>query len=165
MGNWSESELNWYLKCLTSGEDLALALSTVAKIGMDTPPMPTGDTRVIKRLELFVEARDVWCIVDWRVGFASGFTHGELRWLAARILVCEYAYAGIDTPIILEDVVQPFKGVERGNLVMQHQMTFEELVEQGLMPHKTEIHKPKDYAWCCSKEAVEERIRNQQQSK
>jgi hypothetical protein len=39
--------------------------------------------------------------------------------------------------------------------------TIEEIIQQGLLPTKTEIIKPQDYAYCCSKEAVEERKRNQ----
>lgn len=86
---------------------------------------------------------------------------GELRWLAARVLACEYAYQGIETPIILKDVVQPTSNDKIAEI--HRRKTIDELIQQGLLPTKTEIIKPQDYAYCCSKEAIEERKRNQQQ--
>jgi hypothetical protein len=162
MQEWTESELNWYLERLATNniQDVARTLFVVAQIGREPQPqpVPTGNAQVITYLEQLAED-DRWCVVDWRIPYAFG----ELRWLAARLLACEYAYQGIEKPIILKDVIQPIRQVEIGRIVQYYNltMTFDELMQQGLVPRKTEIIKPQDYAACCSKEAVEARRRNQ----
>jgi hypothetical protein len=174
MDKWSEKELNWYLERLAKNDtrEIALTLSNVAQIGREPKPqpVPTGNAEVITYLEQLVEEDRRMCIVDFRISY----TFGELRWLAARVLACEYAYQGIEEPIILKDVVQPIRGYKYAKSDLYRKIedinlqglvpnrTIEELIQQGLVPTKTEIIKPQDYAVCCSKEAVEARRRNQE---
>lgn len=160
MKQWTESDLNLYLRILAKNDthDVAMSLFVVADIHRELQPlpqpMPTGNAKVITYLEQLVEDRR-GCIVH----FQEPEAFGELRWLAARVLACEYAYQGIETPIMLEDVVQPIRSYE---IVPIHRTkTIDELMQQGRLPTQTEIIKPQDYADCCSKEAVEERKRNQ----
>src|SRR5687767_14185155 len=129
MDKWTESELNWYLEHLASDDtwNLALTLSTVAQIGREPKPQPTptGNAQVIAYLEQLVED-DRWCVVDHRIPYA----YGEMRWLAARLLACEYAYQGIETPIILKDVIQPIRDVESGRQYYRT-MTIAERIKYG----------------------------------
>jgi|GEM_PF-1843058 len=137
-------------------KEISLSLFVVANIDDEFPPkpLPTGHAAVVTYLEKLVEDRR-GCVVYWR----EPCRYGELRWLAARVLACEYAYQGIEKPIMLENVVQPITlGDGRGLLELTK---IDQLIEQGLLPTKTEIIKPQDYAYCCSKEAVEEIKRNQ----
>jgi len=162
MDKWTESELNWYLERLARNDarDIASALFQIAQLSRppQPEPVPTGNAQVIAYLEQLIEDRRE-CPVDWRIPFAFG----ELRWLAARVLACEYAYQGIEKPIILKDVVQPIRnwGFVIYDERYRENMTFDDFIQHGLLPTKTEIIKPQDYAACCSKEAVERR-RNEQ---
>lgn len=162
MQEWTESELNWYLGKLASddAEAIAGALYVVAEIHMRSQamPVPTGNAKVIARLEQLLEDRRV-CKVGPYGSYISGVVLGELRWLAARALACEYAYLGIDKTITLKDVLQPMWNYEIVSI--DPKKTIKELVQQGLVPRKTEIIKPQDYAHCCTKEAVEKRRQNQ----
>jgi hypothetical protein len=159
---WKESELNWYLDRLAKNDarDTASALFTVAELGREFQPQPapTGNAKVIAYLERLINDNRL-CVVNWIIPY----TYGEMRWLAARVLACEYAYQGIEKPIILKDVIQPIRDFEIARIAQQHHKiaNLSELVQHGLVPTKTEIIKPQDYAACCSKEAVEERKLNQ----
>jgi hypothetical protein len=157
---WKESELNWYLERLASNDThgLALTLFVVADLGGESQPqpVPTGNAKVITRLEQLVEDHRL-CVVNHIIPY----TYGEMRWLAARLLACEYAYQGIEKPIILKDVIQPIRDIEIVRIAHPKPANLDELIQQGLVPTKTEVIKPQDYAACCSKEAVEERRLNQ----
>jgi len=159
MQEWTESDLNWYLETLESAntKDIAGALSTIAAFDakLQPQPIPTGNDKIVKYLEQLVEERQ-WCCLGMGISFIHSFAYGELRWLAARLLACEYAYASIDKPIILKDVVQPIRDHESARI--DPYKTKYELFQEGLLPTKTEIIKPQDYADCCSKEAVERRL-------
>ena len=160
MQEWTESSLKWYLETLSGNDtrDIAQALYLVAELDTKSQPTPTGNAKVVAYLEQLVEDNRL-CTVDWIIPY----TYGELRWLAARVLACEYAYQGIEKPIMLKNVVQPIRGFDIARIAQgkDKPITLEELVQQGLVPTKTEIIKPQDYAACCSKEAVEARRRNQ----
>lgn len=160
MSLWTESGINWYLERLASNDawKISGALYTVADIGRlpQPQPTPTGNAEVITYLEQLIEDNRL-CPVDWRIPYAFS----ELRWLAARVLACEYAYQDVEKPIILEDVVQPIRRSDAYSIALSHRVNLQELFEQGRLPTKTEIIKPQDYAYCCSKEAIEERKRNE----
>ena len=162
MREWTESEINWYLEALAKNDthDLARALFQIALLIRPYPfPVPTGNKQVVEYLEQLVKDRR-GCVVDWR----TPHTFGELRWLAARVLACEYAFLGIEEAIILKDVVQPLRNWEffpRDKKYQGVKMTFDELIQAAIFPTKTEVIYPQKYAWCCTKEAVEVRRRNQ----
>ncbi|MEM9952849.1 MAG: hypothetical protein AAF846_14675 [Chloroflexota bacterium] len=158
MQKWTESELGWYLQTLEENDTyrLALALSGIAKISTLDQPVPTGNSKVINHLEILIEDNRM-CMVNSTIPPS----YGEMRWLAARILACEYAYLGIKKSIVLENVVQPIKGRELDRISPDKPMTLDERAKAGLLPTKTEIINPQDYVDCCSKEAVGERRRNQ----
>ncbi len=160
MSQWTKLEIEQYLAALAKNDthEIALYLFVVADIvdGSPRKPLPTGNTQVIAYLEQLVEDQR-GCIVLWQEPQAIG----ELRWLAARVLACEYAYQGIETHIILEDVIQPTRSREIPPI--HRNKTIDELVQYGVLPTKTEIIKPQDYAYCCSKDAVAERQKNQNQ--
>lgn len=159
MKQWPESEINLYLRILESNDAHEIAGNLFHIAELDHPsqpePLPTGNVEVIAYLEQLIEDRRGYFLILTR----STHTMGELRWLAARVLACEYAYQGIETPIILKDVVQPTSKYEIDEI--HRRKKIDDLIQQRLLPTKTEIIKPQDYAHCCSKEAVEERIRNQ----
>jgi len=159
MQEWTESLLNRYLERLASNDlrDIALDLFDIADLGSNRPqPVPTGNAKLITHLEQLLEDNRL-CLVERRIPLA----YGELRWLAARVLACEYAYQGIEKAIILKDVIQPIRDDEIARIAYPKPAILAELVQQELVPRKTEIIKPQDYVACCSKEAVEERRRNQ----
>lgn len=161
MQEWTDEELNWYLERLANNDAHAIAgaLFQVAELHreLQRQPVPTGNAKVITHMEQLLEDHR-WCIVEWIYPYA----YGELRWLAARVLACEYAYKDIKKPIILKDVIQPIRLAEIDGIKEYYQITtLKELLQQELLPTKTEIIKPQDYAHCCSKEAVEKRRQNQ----
>ena len=164
----SKSSTNELINVLKSGDAYHIASSLFHISGLDLvgfdresqpqPVTPTGNSEVIAHLEQLVEDRR-WTIVDWHIPES----YGEIRWLAARVLACEYAYRGIKTSIVLEDVVQPIKRREltkiREELEVSHMNV---VIEQRLMPKKTEIIRPQDYCEWCSKEAIEKRQHEQE---
>jgi len=153
---WSESDLNWYLESLASDDTdkISLALFQASDLGRgpEPEPMPTGNAKIVTYLEQLIKDKRL-CPVNWLIPHAWG----ELRWLAGRVLACEYAYQDIEIPIILKDVIQPRKDFDLSRV----NLSIEELVQRGWLTRKTEIIKPQDYAYCCSKEAVEKRKREQ----
>ncbi len=156
MSLWKESSLKLYLESLASNdfEDISSALYHVADLRSVPQPqsVPTGNTEIITYLEQLIEDTRL-CLLDRRIPYI----YGELRWLAARVLACEYAYQGIETPIILKDVIQPIRRSDASRIAFPNQTDLQELFEQGRLPTKTEIIKPQYYAYCCSKEAVEKK--------
>lgn len=133
-----------------------LAGLDIAGLDRESQPQsvtPTGNSKVIDHLERLVEDHR-WTIVDWHIPP----TYGELRWLVARILACEYAYQGIKTLIILEDMIRPAKLREitiiKKRLKISH---VDKVIEHRLLPTTTEIIRPQDYCKWCSQEAVEKR--------
>jgi len=158
MYQWTESDLKRYLETLEKNDtrDVAKILFTMAGLDMETlsPFIPTGNAKIIAYLEQLIEDRRGY-VISWEI--PSGV--GELRWLAAQALACEYAYQGIETPIILKDVFIPTRDYETDPT--HRDKTIDERIQQGLLPTKTEIIKPQDYVNCCSKEAVEKRKRKQ----
>lgn len=159
MRKWTESEIISYLNMLESGniDDIAGTLFYNAELSYpyEPEPMPTGNAKVIAYLEKLIEDRRGYLLILTRTTYVIG----ELRWLAAHMLACEYAYQGIDTPIILKDVVQPITKYDIYEAPPRKKIN--DLIQQGLLPTKTEIVKPQDYADCCSKEAIETRLQNQ----
>ena len=95
---WSKSDIDEFLRVLTANEtrDVALTLFSVAELDRkpQPQPVPTGDARIVAFMERLVNDRR-FCIVDWQIPPA----YGELRWLAARVLACEYAYENIKNPL------------------------------------------------------------------
>ena len=162
MRQWTTSEVKSYLRSLEENDthDLAMSLCLVTETDRrpQPQPVPTGNEMIVSYLEQLVEDRRA-CVVD-RI---TPYKFGEMRWLAARALACEYAYLGIENPIILEDVVQPMRRSEAAGI--NPYKTIHDLIRQRLLPTKTEIILPQDYVDCCSKESVEERKRNQDQNK
>ena len=157
MKEWTEARLKWYLENLATNdiEKISQALFIVAQMkGLDhAEPVPTDNTRVIAYLERLVEDRS-GCIIIWRIPYV----YGEIRWLAARLLACEYAYRGIEKPIILKDVIQPIESY--GETYSLNALNRN--IVQGLLPTTTEIIRPQDYCEWCSKEAIEKRQRKQE---
>jgi hypothetical protein len=106
-----ESNITWNLERLGTNDawKIANALYLAADLGRkpQPEPAPTGNTEIITYLEQLVEDNRL-CPVDWRIPYAFG----ELRWLAARILACEYIYQGIKTSIVLQDAIQPIRNIE-----------------------------------------------------
>lgn len=160
MQQWTESQINSYLETLASNNthEISLTLHGLAELDREPQPqpVPTGNAKVISHLEQLIEDHQV-CVVKFRVPY----TYGEMRWLAARVLACEYAYQGIEEAIILKDVIQPVTDADIVDIANDISASLKELIRRGIEPRTTEIIKPQDYVYCCSKEAVEERIRKQ----
>lgn len=156
MWQWNEALLDWYLGKLTTNDttEVANTLWVIAQLGRPKPqPLPTGNSEVIAHLEQLIKDNRN-CIVDWM----TPPSWGELRWLASRVLACEYAYLGVEKTIILKDVIQPISDLNLYNISQEHQIqSLDELIQRGHLPTKTEIIDPQDYCEWCSKEAVEKR--------
>ncbi|MEO1643554.1 MAG: hypothetical protein AAFR67_00090 [Chloroflexota bacterium] len=157
MSKWIQSELNYFIKILRANDpnDIAMWLLHYSDMGegSEPHPIPTCNDQVIYYLEKLLEDRRPCAITD-----RAPYDYGELRWLAARALACEYAYRGIDTPIILEEVAMPVSQRELGGLD-----NFSNRIQSGQVQTKTEIIDPQDWCkWCC-KEAVEEQQCNEEE--
>ncbi|MEM9954624.1 MAG: hypothetical protein AAF846_23645 [Chloroflexota bacterium] len=160
MKQWTEEDIEYYLEILERNDpnDLANLFFVILQFNRIPPhPVPTGNTNIITGLEKLLEDRRLW--TDLHHNIILEEVYGEMRWLAARVLACEYAYQGIETPIVLKDVIQPINSSEIDRISDDKSASLTELVERGLIPRKTETIKPQDYYECSSKEAIAERIR------
>ncbi|MEL6405829.1 MAG: hypothetical protein AAFR81_15780 [Chloroflexota bacterium] len=152
---WSQLDIDYYIKILKSNDLSEIGmfllhyndLRTIYPAGFchEDEPVPISNDEIIRLLENLLDDRRP-------VPITSRFPrhYGELRWAVARALACEYAYRGIDKPIILKDVMKPIRSREAGRI---DDLT--RRIEQGLQPTQTEIIKPQDYCEWCSKEAIE----------
>ncbi|MEO1288489.1 MAG: hypothetical protein AAFV93_12035 [Chloroflexota bacterium] len=152
MHSWSQKDISEFINVLKKNtlQEVAQALYYHTEVGRVTNPQPTptGSNEVIGYLEKLIEDHRV-CVVD-RV-FPQ--MYGELRWLAARCLACEYAYKGIKTSIVLEDVMQPIREDRFNGLD-----DLEKRIQNRLIVTKTEVIQSQDWYELCCKEVIEERI-------
>lgn len=150
MTRWTESNLGKFIDMLKSNdlEEVAWVLTYYMDGHGYYNPEPIGNDEIISYLKHLIEDQRL-CKVNW--GFPSRW--GELRWSAARVLACEYAYKGIDTPIILKDVLKPVTLEGFGTLSYLINR-----IEKGLMPTVTQVIRPQEWCELCCKEAVEKRL-------
>lgn len=139
---WSKDDLDTLIKDLE--ENQREGVSVWLRVMLEDNE-PTCDEKVVTLIEKL--------LTDTRACMVRGSMpplFGQMRWLAARILVREYACLGKEKSLLLEEVAEPLTNAEFITLLANHHsqiprydpnkpyermyIAFEELVKQGVIP-------------------------------